>query len=249
MNKIIIAFIILAYCLITNAGTIDPSTPDHKHIEYGNKFDCVVQLVGVDEKDKEFFASGVAIDSHHVLTAGHVVRGCKKCFIVIQDKKYVISEVIINKNFEKEFGIGDIAIGYIKEDIGLNFYPALYEDSDEVGKICSISGYGLTGNFVTGSIISDNKKRAGSNIVDEIQKDLLICSPSHRGTKKFTELEFCIACGDSGGGLFIDGKLAGINSCVIAVQRSPNSKYGEESGHTRVSKFIEWIYENKRKVE
>jgi hypothetical protein len=59
-----------------------------------------------------------------------------------------------------------------------------------------------------------------------------------------TELEFLIASGDSGGGLFIDNKLAGINSCVMAVDKKPDSTYNDESGHTRISKFIGWIKEN-----
>jgi secreted trypsin-like serine protease len=60
-------------------------------------------------------------------------------------------------------------------------------------------------------------------------------------------LEFLIASGDSGGGLFIDNKLAGIHSCVMTVGKNPQSKYGEESGHTRISNFIEWIEDNRKK--
>lgn len=249
MKQIIVFILVLIYGAISNAGTIDPSTSDNRYIDYGSKFNYVVKVGGTDQKDALFFASGVAIDPHHILTAGHVVKDSKSCFVIIQDKKYIISEVIIHKDFEKEFGIADIAIGYCEENLGLNFYPDLYDKDDEIGKICSISGYGLTGNFNTGSVLSDDKRRAGSNIVDEIQKDLLICSPSYKHTKGFTELEFLIASGDSGGGLFIDGKLAGINSCVMASKRSPNSKYNEESGHTRISKFIGWIHDNKRQSD
>jgi hypothetical protein len=59
-----------------------------------------------------------------------------------------------------------------------------------------------------------------------------------------TSLEFLIASGDSGGGLFIDGKLAGINSCIMAVNGSPKSDYRTESGHTRISINLDWILEN-----
>jgi hypothetical protein len=112
--------------------------------------------------------------------------------------------------------------------------------------VCSISGYGVTGTFVTGGIKIDGKKRAGSNIINHVDRDLLVCDPSPRShNSRITELEFLIASGDSGGGLFIDGKLAGINSCVMRVGGSPKSTYNEESGHTRISKFISWIKENK----
>ena len=62
-----------------------------------------------------------------------------------------------------------------------------------------------------------------------------------KNNERMTELEFLIGSGDSGGGLFLDGKLAGINSCVLAIDKKPNSTYSDESGHTRVSKYIDWI--------
>jgi secreted trypsin-like serine protease len=71
-----------------------------------------------------------------------------------------------------------------------------------------------------------------------MERSCLICSIS--GGKK-TELEFLIASGDSGGGLFLDGKLAGINSFVSAEDGKTNSSYGDESGHTRISLYREWI--------
>jgi hypothetical protein len=61
-----------------------------------------------------------------------------------------------------------------------------------------------------------------------------------------TELEFLICSGDSGGGLFINKKLAGINSCVLAADKKPNSSYGDDAGHTRISKYVPWI---KQKIE
>ena len=68
-----------------------------------------------------------------------------------------------------------------------------------------------------------------------------VCS---HGAKDCTNLEFLICNGDSGGGLFIDGKLAGINSCVVATDGNANSDYGDETYHTRISELQEWIKEN-----
>jgi hypothetical protein len=246
--------LILFFSILSNnysfAGTTDPSVSDAKYVEYGAKFHCVVKVCGTDKNGVMFCASAVAIDANHILTAAHVVNECKTCVVTIKDKKYNISDVVIHKNFENsKFGVGDIAIGYSEESFNLDFYPSLYESDDELDKVCSISGYGLTGTFITGAVSFDDKKRAGSNIVHGSENDLLICDPSRRSSSKYTELEFLIASGDSGGGLFINGKLAGINSCVMSVKGSPNSKYGEESGHTRVSKFIGWINENKKKMD
>lgn len=228
------------------AGTIDPSTPDSDYIKYGEKFHCVVKICGEYDNNTMYCASAVAIDDNHILTAAHVVNNSKSCYVTIKDKEFIISTIVVHKDFETQSTATDIAIGYCKENFKLDFYPSLYEKNDEVGKVCSISGYGLTGTFNSGSIRSDGKKRAGSNKIDMIYSDMLICTPSYRNSKDFTSLEFFIGSGDSGGGLFIDGKLAGINSCIMATKRAPKSKYGEESGHTRISKFLRWIDESKK---
>ena len=52
-----------------------------------------------------------------------------------------------------------------------------------------------------------------------------------------------IGSGDSGGGLFLDGKLAGINSFVMAADGKTNSDYGDECAHTRISTYKKWIEE------
>lgn len=247
-NLLIIGLIFLDSNIYS--GTIDPHTPDDQYVEYAKEFECVVEIIGSYETTKHTFsASAVAINSHWVITAAHVVKDAKIVFIYNDEKKKAISinKIIPHKDFEEaKFGLADIALCYTESDIGLNEYPVLYEDSDELGKLCSISGYGQTGDFNTGIKICDGKKRAGTNEIDAIENDLLICSPS---IKNKTRLEFLIGNGDSGGGLFIDGKLAGINSCVTAVDKKPDSTYNDDSGHTRVSKFLGWIKEHIEKKE
>ena len=61
-----------------------------------------------------------------------------------------------------------------------------------------------------------------------------------------TELEFLISPGDSGGGLFIDQKLAGIHSYVYATDGKSDSDYGDVGCSTRVSDYIEWIDKTKQ---
>lgn len=242
MFKKILFFLLLIVCLPIKAGTIDPNTADSKYIEYGSKFKCIYNICGSYEDNGLYCASAVVIDPHWVLTAAHVVDCSKICIVHQDDKAYRIDKIIVHNKFEsKTFGYYDIALCYSANPIILDFYPKLYDDENEVGKVCSISGYGFTGNFNTGINKSDNIKRAGSNKIDKIEKGLLICSPSSFNR---TELEFLIASGDSGGGLFIDGKLAGINSCVIADDKNTNSSYTDESGHTRISLYRDWINDN-----
>ena len=120
-------------------------------------------------------------------------------------------------------------------------HPELYCDSDELGKVVSICGYGSTGDFSTGKTKSDKKKRAGSNIIFQTSKYMLYCSPSD---KKKTELEFVICHGDSGGGLFIENKLAGLNCFIEPSDGTYNSDYDDICGHVRISHHFEWIKES-----
>lgn len=244
--KYFLAFLCVFSCLNgIFAGTMDPSTPDKKYIDYGSKFSCVCIVEGAEKDGTLFFASAVIISEHYIVTAAHIVHKASLCYIVVnQTQKYDVDQIICHKNFaNNDFGSDDIALLHVNKKIEIPFYPPLYEQDDEVGKVCAISGYGLIGTFKEGAKIGDGKRRAGSNIIERIEGKLLICNPSFNHKK--TELEFLIASGDSGGGLFIDGKLAGINSCVFAEQnKKPVSDYFTESGHTRVSRYVEWIKEN-----
>jgi hypothetical protein len=246
MKALYLSFIVLS-SVLGYGGTIDPQTPDTKYQEYAKDFHYVGMLCGEYNNGDFFCASAVAIDDYNILTAAHVIEDAKVCIFTLHEfSTHCIENVVIHKDFKKQkFGFSDIAIGHSKTPFKLKFYPDLYDKDDEQSKLCCIAGYGFHGTFLSGSVKHDGLRRAGSNIIDHVDNDLLICSPSYKTDKTFTSLEFLIASGDSGGGLFIDGKLAGINSCVIATGKIPSSKYGEEAGHTRVSKFIEWIKENK----
>jgi hypothetical protein len=61
-------------------------------------------------------------------------------------------------------------------------------------------------------------------------------------------MDLLIFKGDSGGGLFIEGMLAGIHSQIMKTGlSSPLSRYGDSSVHTRISTNIKWINSIRRK--
>lgn len=242
MNRIAL-LIFMAVSGACHGGTRDPSVPDQRYIDYGSKHECVVPIYGDCNCDKDrphqFSASAVVISPRWILTAAHVVKDKSSVKIRLKEDEISIKKVIANRHFDEDkLALYDIAIGESDRDMVLGFYPELYEDPDEGGKVASICGYGITGTFITGGRVSDGVRRAGSNVVRGINNHVLVCSATDR---RKTNLEFMIAHGDSGGGLFIDQKLAGINSFVSAVDKNPNSSYGDECHHTRVSLFVPWI--------
>lgn len=245
-----IFFSILFSGSIVFSGTIDPYNTDDQYLTYAQYFDYVGCLEGSANDDTNFVASATAIDDHHILTAGHVIYNAKSLFVTFNKKAFTITKIVIPKEFKPDkSGRADIALCYSEKPFNLRFYPELYTKKDEIGQVCCICGYGSTGNFSNGVLLFDKKKRAGSNLIDELKADLLVCSPSELSQDNRTlrtSLEFLISQGDSGGGLFIDGKLAGINSCVISNDKGiSNSSYNDASGHTRISQFVDWINVNK----
>lgn len=242
--RIPLFFLFIFCCLTAYGGTIDPNTLDSKYIQYASDFPFIGKLIGKSIDNKPFIASAVAYSDDIFLTAAHVLDSNKECSILINNKTISMKDFIKHENYNANiFGYNDIAIGILSNNIQLSWYPSLYEETNEVGKLCSLSGFGMTGNFIHGVTSADSLQRAGSNIIDKIDRGLLICSPSSN-IKDKTSLEFLIATGDSGGGLFIGNRLAGIHSCVIADNNPSKSNYGTESGHTRISDHNKWIKES-----
>lgn len=235
----IVFFFLFSFC---DASTIDPNKKDSEYIKFGNKHNFVVSIEGKIEDGKFFFGSGTLLNKKWILTAAHVVNNAKSAYVKFEGKNYTVERIIIHKSFKEEnVGIYDIALCKITEDINISYYPELYTDKNENGKICSIAGFGMTGTLESGVVKFDKQKRGGLNKITGLYKHLLICKADL--PEESTELEQLIASGDSGGGLFIDNKIAGVNSIVMASDEEANSDYGDESGHTRVSLFVDWIQE------
>jgi hypothetical protein len=232
------------------AGTRDPNTPDQKYLEFGKQFPWVARFRAVTEiTDKKTgekrptfqYGSAVIIRPNWALTAAHLVHNATDHTILRDDgTEHALPAAIIPKEYDSEnIGYYDLALCYSPTDFKLKFYTPLYAEQDEVGKAITIAGYGITGTFHTGCALSDGKKRAGHNKIDSHERAVLICSPSSGMTR--LPLEFMIAPGDSGGGMFIGNALAGINSFVMAADKNPDSTYGDESAFTRISLYINWI--------
>lgn len=151
----------------------------------------------------------------------------------------------------------DIALLKLKNAVQ-NVTPAqLYATRDEYGKVGTYVGFGNTGNGFWGDVypnkfdgntgfqISRNPvKRAGQNVIDGFNGSNILLSDfddpyrssNRSGSPVPLNLEYSIGNGDSGGGMFINGKVAGVHS-----YGDNNSRYGELFGSTRVSSFARWI--------
>ncbi len=246
--KHLVFMICLLFCVNGLAGTTDPYVSDTKYVEYGKKYECVLPIAGIygDKLNSSFRASCVVIDEYHILTAAHVVNGSITQHVLKDNKAYPCSIVAIHAKYNpKVLGKHDIAIARLQRPIKLDFYPELYDKKDELNKICGLAGFGHFGTYAEGFKNSkfDNQRRAGSNIISSIRDNVLVFSVQDQPS---TSLEMLICPGDSGGGLFIDQKLAGIHSFVSATDGKADSNFKDDGCSTRISVYNDWITETKK---
>ena len=110
----------------------------------------------------------------------------------------------------------------------------LYTGTDEAGKSTVMVGYGLTNTSGIGI------KRMGVNEIEGPYEFVLPSNlnPSASGNIMVSDFDgdgsdFMVWSGDSGGPLFINGKVAGIASWIS----DSTPTYGDFFGHVRVSSF------------
>lgn len=247
-------------------GTRDPNTPDEKYVEFGKQFPSVVKIkaeihtdelvingVKVTNKNGEpagkmyQHASAVIIRPHWILTAAHVVTDTKNQVVESAGQEFPLEFVIRHPEYQEDnYGFYDLALGYSPQDFKLAFYTPLYDTDDELGKHITVAGYGFSGTFHTGAQKHDGQRRAGSNVISRIERGVLVCDASRTGK---TALEFLICSGDSGGGMFIGDRLAGINSFLLAIDKKPNGTYTDEAAFTRISLYTDWVKSQVEKHE
>ena len=243
ISKLLILLSVIFISTFCIAGTISPDHSDSKYTEYANKYDCVFKIITKKKNKITSSSSCVAINNKWLLTAAHIFENKEDhdTFVIINNKQYLVSKVFIHSEFDPDkIGYNDIALCLLVENITTPIkYPKLYDNKNEKNKIADIIGWGVTGSFNKGASFDDSKIRCGTNRISGIEKHLLMCDTSRNDES--SPLEFLISHGDSGGGLFIDNKLAGINSLVFSNDGKPDSSWTDESGHTRISLFIDWI--------
>jgi hypothetical protein len=224
------------------------------------RFDSVGLLTTTTTSSRELFTSGTLITPSIVLTAGHTFDNAASIRFNVGGATYAGAQWIAHPNWN-----GDLAAGW---DIGLlqlaapvtNIAPAVrYTGSGELGQVGYSVGFGMTGTGLTGAVTRDRRKRAGTNVIDTFFGSLtknprillsdfdnpLNPADSTYGSRVPTNLEYLIASGDSGGGLFMNTqrgwRLAGVHTFGSATDGVNNADYGDFAGHTRVSLFNSWI--------
>lgn len=230
--------------VVASGGTIEDSIPDSRYREYGKTFaPHTCRIRGVEVSGRPAHASCVLISPHWALTAAHVVADMTSCEILAGDGGHLVNRIFVHPEWQHDFGWHDIALVHTAQPFSVQRYPTLSDATESLGTVVTAAGYGMSGRLSTGLQSGSDGLRAGTQRLHGFERAVWVCK-IERGT---TPLPICIAPGDSGGGLWgraSDGstRLIGINSCVSRYGGG-RSRFvaGEESCHTRVSLYLDWI--------
>lgn len=243
MGRLLIFF---ALSSVAFAGTIEDGIPDARYRQYGETFAAYTcRLQGRNTDGNPQIGTCVLISPHWALTAAHVVEDMTECGVWTAAGYHRIDRVFPYRDYTGKFAEHDIALVHVVRPFALVAYPPLTDGSERAGDVCTAAGYGVTGRLSSGFARGDNEIRAGTMRLTEAENSVWVCKIQRSGSP----LPFCIAPGDSGGPLWAkasDGRtvLIGVNSYTARAGKAPvRSQAGEESGHTRVALYLEWIAE------
>ncbi|KTD57846.1 Trypsin [Legionella shakespearei DSM 23087] len=218
----------------------------------------------------------------YVLTAGHMFPEGRKAnafsYLTINGREYKGDAVYLhplwNENNDERTGFDFAIVRLNKEVTGAGDQPALYDGTDEQGKMLTFIGYGWRGTGVKGedtSIDTEDKPAAAVGLIEFVENAVTplptkgdagsyfgVWLPKEDGSmpnpldeegiqKPVSPLSGILGSGDSGGPAWIETK----NGWAIAginSDGSGNAAYGDVSWFPRVSYVRAWIEEVMPKV-
>lgn len=265
---------LLMPAVTVDAGIIDDNANDADHIALAaqSQFNSVgvVKRLGtiVD-------SSGILISPQWVLTAAHTIPSgtpnAADTWTFGSEVRH-IAQTLRNPSFTGSIANGyDIALHRLDTPITSITPSQLYSGTAAslIGQTLTYVGYGKSGTGSTGDTIAAGTKRAGRNVGEQLgytlnpgpsqtvySNQILMADMdvypgsgypwgNPLGSTFPVNLEYLIALGDSGGGLFVEQAgqtyVAGVHSVLFDFDPTGTLGYGDIMGSTTIAQSLAWI--------
>jgi len=241
MGRLLIFFVLSSVAL---AGTTEDGIPDARYRAYGETFRAhTCRVAGFNVQGSPQVGTCTLIASEWALTAAHVVHDLTSAGVLTDAGYHRVDKIFVHVDWADVFAENDIALIHVARPFEVKKFPPLTDGSEQLGSVVTAAGYGVTGKLSEGYTRGDAEIRAGTMRLTSAERKVYVCQIRHGGSP----LPYCIAPGDSGGPLWgtaSDGRtvLIGVNSYTARAGKGPlRSRVGEESGHTRVDLYRDWI--------
>ena len=169
------------------------------------------------------FCTAVLVGPSVLLTAAHCVYGSEAFHINFVGETFQAQSIVVNQNFSfrDNNGVNGKDLAVITLDVELDVRAAeIYLGPVEKGLEVTIVGFGLNDNITN---IGGGRKRIGKNSLISVKDTLGILGSAQNSTGNGNKAS--TGKGDSGGPLYIDGKVAGITTGGATVGLSSFSSY------------------------
>jgi hypothetical protein len=246
------------------AGTIRDDRSDLQYRNLANLYPSVGRL-DLRGPSTSWGCSGTLISSNWLLTAAHCLEDQAAGSQNLRSGGFTLGGISYSINLGVKYGgwvssnrdvtAGvDLALFRLNSPVQNVAPAALNNATNEDLQVGTYVGFGTTGNGLTGYQSGTfGTKRAGQNIMGlgsrlGYSNQLLVSDFDDPRSANWWDplsqplnLEYQVAPGDSGGGMFINGLLAGVNSFIDSRDGRTDSSYRDYSATTRVSSYSNWI--------
>lgn len=216
----------------TGAATAAPMTdPVSPHIIGGESGTSpyIVQLVFSQGDGGTYGCTGEAISAEWVMTAQHCVDGTTQMNVYYSNSVTDRGSAVTVDKFEQSPN-GDFGLVHLSKSKSVNEYAPLADSySPNSGDTGEIWGYGLT----AGGQEPTHLNKAGVNVLGQ-------STDAYNGPAVHVEGDSGASNhGDSGGPLFVDGKVVGV--CSTGDTADPGSDTHARSNYANITANRDWI--------